>query len=233
MTTLVGDCPRCGTSHITFDVRGFVVLNEIEYNWRRFAEAFCECRHCARTTTFRVAQRKPDHQIVFAHDQWRVESRSLNTFVEIERVITLRDRAGQRPPDHVPDDIAGAFQQGATCVAVECWDAAGAMFRKALDLATRPLLPAEETPGLNHRIRRDLGLRLPWLFDNGKLPADLRELANCIREDGNDAAHSGSLSKADALDLLDFAQALLQRLYTEPAKLKEAELRRTSRRASG
>jgi hypothetical protein len=33
------------------------------------------------------------------------------------------------------------------------------------------MLPSEEVPGLNKKIHRDLGLRLPWLFDNAKLPA--------------------------------------------------------------
>ncbi len=105
------------------------------------------------------------------------------------------------------------------------------MFRKCLDLATRPLLPEGEITGLNSRVRRDLGLRLPWLFENGKLPPDLKTLAECIREDGNDAAHSGALTKDDALDLMEFAEAVLERLFTEPEKLRQAEIRRVARRA--
>ncbi len=233
MTTLVADCPRCGTSRITFDVKGFVVLNETEYSWKHFAEAFCACRHCGRTTIFRVAQRQPDHKVIFAHDQWRVDNKSLNSFVEVVRFIGLRDRASHNAPDHVPAEMASAFAQGATCLSVECWDAAAAMFRKTLDLATAPLLPEEEEAGLNNRVRRNLGLRLPWLFENNKLPVDLRALADCIREDGNDAAHTGTLTKDDALDAREFTRALLERIYTEPGKLKEAQLRRAERRATG
>jgi hypothetical protein len=38
------------------------------------------------------------------------------------------------------------------------------------------------------------------------------------------------LNKADAEDLLDFTVALLERLYTEPERLKLAKARREERR---
>jgi hypothetical protein len=43
-------------------------------------------------------------------------------------------------------------------------------------------------------------------------------------------AHGGTLKNEDADDLLDFTVELLERLYTEPAKLKLAEERRKARR---
>jgi Domain of unknown function (DUF4145) len=87
-------------------------------------------------------------------------------------------------------------------------------------------------PQPNSKTRRDLGLRLAWLFDNRILPSDLRELAKCIREDANDGAHVGNLTKEDAEDLLDFTTALLERLITEPKRLALAEERRRARRSS-
>jgi Domain of unknown function (DUF4145) len=74
------------------------------------------------------------------------------------------------------------------------------------------------------------GLRLPWLFDNDKLPGGLRELSTAIKEDGNDGAHQGTLTKEDAQDLLDFTTALLERVFTEPKKLELAKERRQQRR---
>ncbi|MNV92833.1 hypothetical protein D3C71_1874590 [compost metagenome] len=70
-----------------------------------------------------------------------------------------------------------------------------------------------------------------WLFDNGKLPDALRELSSCIREDGNDAVHRGNLTPEDAEDIADFAYVLLERLYSEPEKLRLAAERRSARRA--
>lgn len=105
------------------------------------------------------------------------------------------------------------------------------MFRLCVDMATRGMLPAEGAEGgPNAKQRRDLGLRLPWLFDNGKLPEGLRDLSHCIKEDGNDGAHAGTLTKEDAEDLLDFTSRLLERVYTEPGKLKAAKERRDQRR---
>jgi Domain of unknown function (DUF4145) len=111
---------------------------------------------------------------------------SINAWVDIERFVNLRDRAKYEAPEHVPDDNRNAFNEAATCLAVECWNAAGTMFRLCVHLSTRPMLPKEDAQGLNAKTRRDLGLRLPWLFDNRLLPEGLRALSACIREDGND-----------------------------------------------
>jgi Domain of unknown function (DUF4145) len=62
------------------------------------------------------------------------------------------------------------------------------------------------------------------------LPPELRDLAACVREDGNDGAHQGTLTKADAEDLLDFTTELLERIYTEPRRLKIAQARHDARR---
>ena len=118
-------------------------------------------------------------------------------------------------------------------VSVGCFNAAATMFRLCLDVATLPLLPVPDDaakPQPNPKQRRDLGLRLPWLLDNGLLPESLRDLSSCIKDDGNDAAHRGGLSREDAEDLLDFTIALLDRLISEPARLKDAEVRRANRR---
>jgi hypothetical protein len=58
----------------------------------------------------------------------------------------------------------------------------------------------------------------------------VREISTCIREDGNDGAHQGTLTKEDAEDLLDFTTALLERLFTEPRRLEIAQERRKERR---
>lgn len=120
----------------------------------------------------------------------------LNDHFKVAGYISLKDESADEPPEHVPEDIAAVFSEGATCVAVRCWNAGGAMFRLAIDMATKSLLPPEGEPPAA-KIRRSLGFRLEWLFENGKLPTDLEELAECIKEDGNDGAHDGSLTSND------------------------------------
>lgn len=216
---------------MTFDV-GQEQWVGVQYRWQRWWEVFCVCRNCHRPTLFVVSRKDlVDDDPMNEPAGLAAVKGSLNDYVRVERYVSLRDEASVQPPEHVPAEIQAAFTEGATCLAVDCWNAAGAMFRMCIDLVTRPMLPKEEVPGLNAKTRRDLGLRLPWLFANGVLPSDLRHLSTCIREDGNDGVHAGTLKKEDAEDLLDFTTSLLERVYTEPEKLKFAEQRRKDRRA--
>lgn len=234
MALLVTDCPRCGTSSMTFDVKAELYTRQ-DNNWVSYYELFCVCRHCRRSTAFVVSL--SDYS---ARDHFEQEGRlvawpeSLNPYFQIEGFINIADMTSELPPEHVPEGIAAAFREAAVSLTVKCFNAAGAMFRLCVDLATRPLLPdPQDTTAAqpSSRQRRDLGLRLPWLFEHGLLPRQLEELAKCIREDGNDGAHVGSLKSVDAEDLLDFTTALLERLYTEPRRLALAEERRLGRRA--
>ena len=230
MPELVANCPRCGVQHVTFDVAALNLVR-VQYGWHHTFEVFSVCRNCNNSSIFVLDEKAQHHDIhLFQETSPLKIKESLNNYFSVAGFISLKDRNTTTPPKYVEDNIAGAFREGATCLAVECWNAAGSMFRACVDLATRPLLPTEEMPSLNHRTRRDLGLRLPWLFDNGKLPHDLREISTCIREDGNDGAHQGTLTKEDAEDLLDFTTALLERLFTEPRRLQIAKERRDERR---
>lgn len=229
MPELVANCPRCGSRRITFDVTAAKIVGQ-EHGWQNWYEAFCVCRHCGRTTIFVLSERV-DANYNYVHQVGLLQVKgSLNNHVEVERYVSLRDQASVTPPDHIPKAIEAVFKEGATCLAVGCYNAAGTMFRLCVDLATRSMLPKEETEGLSAQVRRDLGLRLPWLFANERLPDALRELSSCIKEDGNDGAHAGTLKQPDAEDLLDFTTALLERIYTEPERLRLAQERRDSRR---
>lgn len=233
MPVICADCPRCGAQKMTFDARGINLLPDVNYGWQQHGEVFSVCRECRRTTVFYTQQTKTEFEDVFGEPEAFANYRgSLNAGMKIMGHVSPKDRVAAKPPEHVPTDVAAAFREAATCLAVECWSASGGMFRKALDLATRPLLPGEEIAGLNARTRRDLGLRVAWLLQHGLLPSGLTELAKCVREDGNDGVHSFALSKEDALDLQDFTTALLERLFTEPEKLRLAEQRRDARRTA-
>lgn len=231
MPELVANCPRCGAKQHTFAVK-YTLFVGARYKWQHWYEAFSICGNCSRSTVFLLAQStRCDDIHMFDQSSPMDVKKSLNNYFDVDSYINLKDRASVAPPEYVPDDILKIFREASTCVTVQCWNAAGCMFRTCLDLATRPLLPADETPGLNNKTRRDLGLRLPWLIDAKILPESLRELSKCVREDGNDGAHAGTLVKDDAEDLLDFTSALLERIYTEPERLILAQKRRDARRA--
>lgn len=231
MAELVADCPRCGSRRITFDVTQAHITG-VQYGWQQWYEAFSVCRHCRRSTVF-ILSESVDSDYEFVHKKGLLNvDVALNRFVRIERFVSLKDAAAATPPEHVPENVKLIFNEGAVCLAVGCHNAAGTMFRLCIDVMTREMLPAVDIAGLNSAVRRNLGLRLLWLFDNGSLPENLRELSACVREDGNDGAHAGTLTIGDAQDLLDFTSVLLERIYTEPTRLQLAKERREKRRAN-
>lgn len=231
MAQLVADCPRCDAKKITFNLKAMTHAGTFQNygkSHNRY-EAFCVCLHCYASTVFVISDRL-QHASKITQDQYLGINGTINEYIDIRGYISLKDANKTDTPEHVPDDISAIFQEGAACLSIECNNAAGTMFRLCIDIVSKNLLPEEITQGLNHRTRRDLGLRLPWLFDNGKLPENLRELSMCIKEDGNDGAHAGTLSAEDAEDMLDFTVMLLERIYTEPERVRIAQERRVKRR---
>ncbi len=232
MGELLADCPRCNAKNMTFDVKSACLVGCPRYHWEQWFEAFSICRHCQVSTVFVLVQERSESAQVISGGTGVPTLSPVNKYFSVNGYISLKNLATTKPPDHVPINIANAFNEAATCMAVDCFNAAAAMFRLCIDHATTSVLPSEDSDGLNTKIRRSLGLRLPWLFDHNLLPQGLRELSHCIKEDGNDAAHAGTLLKNDAEDLLDFTHALLQRLYTEPEQLRLAQERRDKRRGT-
>lgn len=229
MPELVANCPRCGAQHISFDIKQ-AHITRVEYGWQNWYETFCICRHCRRATIF-VLSESVNANYKYVHETGLLNlTVAANRYLDVEGFVNLKDLATRQPPDYLPEKIKIIFQEGATCLSMGCYNASGTMFRLCVDLATRSMLPEGDVEGLNSKIKRNLGLRLPWLFDKHILPDALRELSACIKDDGNDGAHEGSLSKDDLEDLIDFTYELLERIYTEPERLRLAKERREKRR---
>jgi hypothetical protein len=56
MAELIAHCPRCGATHVTFEVSAVTLVN-MQYGWQHFFEAFSVCRHCRRSTIFVLEDR--------------------------------------------------------------------------------------------------------------------------------------------------------------------------------
>lgn len=235
MPILVANCPRCGAEQMTFDVPQVHLTERIDYGWKHFYEVFSICRKCDKSITFILTNRaNTDYKTINGIGLMEFKD-ALNKHMEIDGFIGLKNLVNVKPPEYIPEEIEDIFREGATCLAVECWNAAGTMFRLCLDHATRSLMPSESENQTKNKlpskaVQRSLGLRIKWLFENILLPEALLDLSTCIKDDGNDGAHAGTLGKKDAEDILDFTVALLERLYTEPEKLRLAAVRRDTRR---
>jgi len=220
---------------MTFDVRAAQFSRE-EHGWVSVFEVFAVCRHCHKPSLLVVRLKNFQAKDVYKAGNSRavVEYEgSLNDNFDVTGYISLKDEGAAEPPAFVPPEIEQVFREGASCLAVQCPNAAATMFRLCVDLATEPLLPdpaAKDVIRPDHRTRRDLAPRLKWLFEHERLPRNLQDLAGAVRENGNDGAHRGTLSQEDAEDIFDFAYALLDRLYTEPGRIEDARKRRESRR---
>ncbi|WP_237886008.1 DUF4145 domain-containing protein [Pseudomonas sp. PGPR40] len=228
MSELVEDCPRCHSKSITFDVKSDNLIS-IHHNWQKYFELFCICRACKKSTTFMALQKNIESTHILQNNTPFQSPEVLNRIFLVKGFVSSKDAASKAPPEYLPDNVEAAFIEGSSCMAIGCYNAGATMFRLCLDLSTRAMLPETDEAGLNNKIRRNLGFRLPWLFDNGRLPEALRDLSSCVKDDGNDGAHEGTLSEADAQDLSEFAFIMLERIYTEPKRIEIAKLRRQER----
>lgn len=229
------DCPRCGAKSMTVDVPYSVAVGKID--WRIEWELFAICRKCSKTLILR-AQTADTQAGKFGSSSPGFTlhgsvKHSLDQYVELLGPLTLGDYMTTGIPEHLPQQIHVAYREAVTSLAAGCPNAAGAMFRLVLDLATKERiekLPEEKQP--NAEVRGNLAKRLFWLFENDHLPQRLRSLAKAVRENANDGAHDGTLTELDAEDLHDFSEALMYEIYTVAGKVGAIEVRRAQRRAS-
>ncbi len=223
---MISDCPRCSNRNVTLDI---LAANKLPGD---VFETFVRCRNCCLTSIFALYNTRSD-----TSPMTMVGLYIQSVFTKRSVVIAIPDAAPV--PEYTPVEIAAIFREATTCMAMGCFDASGAMFRKVLDAATRSLLPPQPAnESKDHpnfvawKRRKDLALRLEWLFENDKLPKNLLELADCVREDGNDAAHASiGLSEAEARDLEDFTVVLLESVFTLPGQVEVNKARRQARRS--
>lgn len=228
MASLVFDCPRCGVKRVTFLVHGIILDRSTKHDYDNY-DYFCECGVCYSSVVLNVRRNLDMFSQQMSKEEILRQEGMVDHLVTVKGYSTFVDYTYKRPPEFLPPEINDAFIEGAKCMSIGCYNAAATMFRLCLDFATKELLPKNDVDGLNQKIRRSLGFRMEWLFKHNILPESLKELAECVKGDGNDGAHEGILDQTTALDLQDFAETLLERLYTEKERLRLAKARREER----
>lgn len=226
----VADCPRCGHLKTTFDILAATYVRTREY--RVEYECFLRCRSCG----------KPSNGLLRGLTSSDASPASEDGNY-VDRLYSLEEWVFKIPnsrpsPEYVNPEVSRIFKEGSDCLAIGAFDAAGTMFRKVLDAATREKTPEpdsdEAVKPASWKVYKDLRLRLDWLFENNKLDRSLEELSSCIHQDGNDAAHDlTGIGKEEAEDLSDFADQVLRVIYTIPGQILENQLRRAKRRDEG
>ena len=231
MPTIVEQCPRCSAKNMTFDVVADVFRGSV-HGWMHRFEICIVCRRCVRPSLLRIGLKSyKDSDIFSATSTVAKAEGDLEPRFESIGFVDVGELNAKPCPELLPDDVERAFREGSKCLAISCPNAASAMFRLALDLATKAMLTADgEAGGPTNYQRKNLSARLEWLFVQNRLPSDLKDLSNAVRDHGNDGAHDGNVEQIEADDIYDFAFALFERLFTQPARIKIAEQRREERR---
>lgn len=121
--------------------------------------------------------------------------------------------------EHIPERIAGLFREANECRQMTWYEAAGAMYRKTLDVATKHIYGHD--PRLTDKQpAQALRVRIKSLGEMKILDEDIVELADVAALDGNDATHDvDPYTRDEAEALEDLTLDLLERLFVRPAKV--------------
>ena len=188
------NCPYCRTKDVAFTIKCYGEQQSDSYvgltRWFKLTDTFAVCGRCSRAVV-----------MTFMND-----GRKFSTV----RIAP----SPPEPPEHLPSNIGKFFQQGMNNLP-DNFDAAGAMFRKALDVALKKKFP---------EIKGTLKERITKAAKENKMTCDLAKWADQIRLDGNEAAHGEEpFSQKDAQRLSTFTELVLLYLYTLPGMLKRAQ----------
>jgi hypothetical protein len=170
---------------------------------------FCICHGCFRAVMFLTRHRAGN----------RVHFDQLDGDISQHGVAVVEcypPPPSTTAPPHTPEVVGRLYTQAVKALAAQGWDAAGAMSRKALDVATRHLDTSEAFA------KKTLYQRIEALEAGRKITPQMKEWAHAIRIDGNDAAHDIDLfSEEEATRLCSFTEMFLQYTFTMPGMLAE------------
>ena len=195
------DCPRCGTKSVALNHAESPgsFADFFENGSRR--DAFAICGYCGRGLVLTFLQN--------ARSRKPLEIAPSPTSVSA--------------PAHSPRNVANFYRQAMNNLPGNP-DAAGSMFRKALESALKSKFPD---------MTGDLFGRIEQAQEEQKLPPAMAEWAHRIRLLGNDAAHGEEpTSEESARELSKFTQLVLLYLFTLPGMMTESQPDRPPARAS-
>ncbi len=207
-TELQHDCPHCVTRSA-----GFIIFGQwLSPLGLQYANLVAVCRVCSGGL------------LLLSYDTSGTSHIDLRQFpvnypANRYRIVETWPKSGHVNIEHVPDNISQFYQQASENLKSQRWDAAGVMFRKTLDVATKTIDPQLKSISLYRRI----GI----LVESNMLTSAMGEWAHEIRLDGNDAVHDDEPeTHADALASQKFTEAFLTYVFSLP---KLVELNRVKR----
>lgn len=220
MSVLVANCPECKTKKITMRMTGYSVPAQSgnRSGRRPFGYVFGICSQCEKPSAYTFdSNGQATWEGVIQYIAGEMNKTALNDISASNYPIQpfTSSQLKSEAPDHLPEDVLKAFQQGETNFDMPGHEEASAtMYRRALERALKSTHPS---------LGGSLAAKIRGLVDNGTLPQALGDWATEIRIIGNDGAHDDEVSRDDLKAARMFCDSFLRYLITLP---KEVELRR-------
>jgi len=208
MAFFVRDCVRCGVRRIQHQVIGQAYIRDM--NW----EVIGACPDCGSASIYYFQLRAAGQQPM-SFTNGNIEGPHSTLASQSVRIATVPLELSV----HIPSRIAGLFREANECRQMTWYEAAGSMYRKTLDVATKHIFThdprlADKNPA------NALRSRIKAMGELGILDHDIVELADIVALDGNDAVHDEDpYTKEEAEALEDLTFDLLDRLFVRPAKI--------------
>lgn len=210
MAMFTFDCPHCTARKTTFDITGSVEYGRSHCGMdRRSAAAFC--RRCLKSIGIIAQKNSNSFKFYVDFGELLHSNRSIDGFFDIIDYWPHPDI--KDAPDYVSPNVSRAFRQAEANKAQKHWDAAGTMYRKVLETATKEL-------GSDLKKEGNLMRRIDMLEEQGRLTKDLAQWAHKVRLMGNETAHEEDEPTAqDVLDLANLTRMLLIYLFELPGRV--------------
>lgn len=202
-------CPHC-LENFHEETKEHYIGSDVEKNWKIRSQ---ECPACKR--------------IILHLDNYRTEEAYDQDGAYFDQIILksstlIRPKGTNRPPvpAEVPRNIAEDYTE-ACLVLSDSPKASAALSRRCLQTIIR------DNIGIK---KRDLASEIQEVIDQAKLPADLLDSIDTIRNIGNFAAHpiksksSGEIINVEPGEAewnLDVLEMMFDYLFIRPAKIKE------------
>ena len=207
MAEIALECPHCATERAGFRLIDEVrISNSITADWN----TFWICGVCQNGIVVKLGGHSS------AESPSKCQGDPRNYFAVMEVHPKPQDLGA---PEHVPELIAQDFKEAQDNLRRGNWTSAGVMFRKVLQRATTSL--AQQEPEFT---KLTLAKRVAQLADNLLITPGMRDWAEIIRLDGNEAAHEEDepFTEVSATQLKDFTELFLIYAFTLPERVRRA-----------
>ncbi len=121
-------------------------------------------------------------------------------------------------PEHVPPATTQDYKEAMDSLWRQNWTSAGIMFRKVLERSTMEISPDGVDFG-----KMTLSRRIDALADRHKITPAMKDWADLIRLEGNQAAHGDEdFSRESAKQIQEFTELFLMYTFTMPERVRLA-----------